>query len=123
MYLVIDAHALLWHLEDSPRLSNRARKVIDAAERIYIPTIVLLEVCNILEKRKEQDKFLEILERLLTQRKFIVYPLSTEVVKEFIKIEKQEIHDRIIVATANLLDAAIITKDPEISKIYPRVIW
>ncbi len=66
---------------------------------------------------------MEVLEKLLNQRKFLVYPLSIEVVREFIKIDKHEIHDRIIVATATLLDAPIVTKDQKISKIYPKVIW
>ncbi|OGY22080.1 MAG: hypothetical protein A2126_02210 [Candidatus Woykebacteria bacterium GWB1_45_5] len=123
MYFVIDAHVLLWNLENSPKLSLKAKVAIDTAERIFIPTIVLLEVYNILEKRKERGMFLDLLEKIQNQRKFVVYPLSIEVVREFIKIEKQEIHDRIIVATAKLLGAPIITKDPEVSKFYPKVIW
>ena len=123
MHFVIDAHTLLWNLEDSPNLSNSAKDAIDDAERVFIPTIVLLEIYRILEKRKEQEKFLNFLDLLIKQGKFTIYPLSIEVVKEFIKTEKHEIHDRIIVATAKLLDVPIVTKDPEISKIYSKVIW
>ena len=123
MHFVIDAHALLWNLEDSPKLSNLAGKTIATAEKIFIPTIVLLEVQSILEKRQEQGKFSDLLGRIENQRKFAVYPLSIEVIKEFIPIGRIEMHDRIILATAKLLNASIITKDETISKFYPRVIW
>jgi PIN domain nuclease of toxin-antitoxin system len=32
-------------------------------------------------------------------------------------------HDRIIIATAKLFDANLISKDKEIKKIYPKTIW
>jgi|SRR3989344_5840865 len=123
MRFCIDAHALLWNLEDSKRLSNSAKETIDAAESIYIPTIVLLEVHSILEKRKEEGKFIDFLDKLLNQSKFTVYPLSIEVIKEFVKIERNEMHDRIVIATAKLLSLPIITKDENMTNIYPKVIW
>ena len=52
--VVTDTHALIWYLEDSPRLSAAADRVFKQCDRgeitIYIPTISLLEVTYLQEK-------------------------------------------------------------------------
>ncbi len=51
---VTDTHALIWYLEDSPRLSPAANQVFDECERgeivIYIPTICLVEIVYLQER-------------------------------------------------------------------------
>jgi len=46
--VVTDTHALIWYLEDSPRLSASASQVFDRCDHgeivIYIPTICLVEI-------------------------------------------------------------------------------
>ena len=52
--IVTDTHALIWYLEDHPRLSPKANNVFDAYERgesiVYVPTICLIEIVYLQEK-------------------------------------------------------------------------
>jgi PIN domain nuclease of toxin-antitoxin system len=52
--LVTDTHALIWYLEDSPRLSPRANQAFDKCDAgeiiIYIPTICLVEIVYLQER-------------------------------------------------------------------------
>lgn len=52
---VTDTHALIWYLENSPRLGSQARAAFDACDRgeiqIYVPTICLIEIVYLMEKR------------------------------------------------------------------------
>jgi PIN domain nuclease of toxin-antitoxin system len=54
--LVTDTHALIWYLEDSPNLSIAANEAFDKCERgeiiIYIPTICLVEIVYLQERRR-----------------------------------------------------------------------
>lgn len=117
---VADTHALLWHLTEDKRLGKKAREIFDRADRgdvdIVIPTTVLAEALFITEKHKVDLKFMDIIEDIKKSSNYILHPLDLEVVlkcHEFKKIP--ELHDRIIVATASLLDAKLISKDAEIA--------
>ncbi|MEH2168435.1 MAG: hypothetical protein V7K41_17630 [Nostoc sp.] len=54
--LVTDTHALIWYLEDSPNLSVAANEAFDKCDRgeitIYIPTICLVEIVYLQERRR-----------------------------------------------------------------------
>jgi len=51
---VTDTHALIWYLEDSPKLSTLANQTFDRCDRgeitIYIPTMCLIEIIYLQEK-------------------------------------------------------------------------
>jgi len=120
MYLA-DTHALLWYLTGDDRLGKRAKETFVKADKgedtVIIPTIVLAESLFIAEKHKADVMFGEVLKKIQNSLNYVVYPLNINVVlkcqdKEMKKIS--EIHDRIIVVTAKLLNAKLITKDPEI---------
>jgi PIN domain nuclease of toxin-antitoxin system len=43
-FFVVDTHALIWHLEDSPKLGHAAARILrDRQSELIIPTIVLAE--------------------------------------------------------------------------------
>jgi PIN domain nuclease of toxin-antitoxin system len=69
-------------------------------------------------------KFEEILSRIQMSSNYHVYPLDEEVVVECMNVKLADPHDRIIAATAKLLNAKLITKDEKIrsSKIV-ETIW
>lgn len=126
---VTDTHALLWHLTEDESLSKEAKEIFGRADKgevdVVIPTTVLAEALFITEKHKVDLKFMEIIEDIRNSSNYLWYPLDLEVIMkchELIKIP--ELHDRIIVATAMLLDAKLITKDPVIAAIKEvDVIW
>ncbi len=44
MRILLDTHVYLWWCEDSPALSLKARKIIEAAETVYISSATLWEL-------------------------------------------------------------------------------
>jgi PIN domain nuclease of toxin-antitoxin system len=54
--IVSDTHALVWYLNNSPRLSLAAGLAFEQAQTsgdlIYIPSIVIVELRYIVEKRR-----------------------------------------------------------------------
>lgn len=61
----MDTHALLWHLTEDDKLGRKAKEVLDGGDRgektIIIPTMVSTEALFILEKKRVDLKFREIL--------------------------------------------------------------
>lgn len=123
MEIVVDSHALFWFLSDNSKLSRKARSAIEEASAIVVPSIVVMEILYILEKYQLSFKFVDFLSEL-KNRTYNVYPLDLNVITQTLFIsDRLEMHDRIIVATAQILNAPLATKDKEITRIYPHVVW
>jgi PIN domain nuclease of toxin-antitoxin system len=118
---VTDTHALLWYLTDDGRLSKDANLIFEETERgehlIIVPTIVLLESLDVIEKKRVAYDFDLVLQSIQDNENYIIWDLDLEVVSQVEKIRNvPELHDRIIVAIARLCDAGLITKDGEITE-------
>ena len=54
--IVVDTHAIVWYLQDDPRLSTKATDALDAAtaagDHVYVPSICLVELSYLIEKRR-----------------------------------------------------------------------
>jgi PIN domain nuclease of toxin-antitoxin system len=50
--VVADTHAALWFLEDDDRLSRPALTALDGVRQILLPTICLVEITYLIEKRR-----------------------------------------------------------------------
>ena len=125
---VTDTHSFLWHLQNDEKLSSRAKTIFEACDNerevVVIPSIVLIESIFVCEKKKIEMKFQHILEKLKAASNYYVYPLDKEVAFECSKISMKEPHDRIIVATARLLNMLLITNDKIIGESgYIKTIW
>jgi PIN domain nuclease of toxin-antitoxin system len=87
--------------------------------------IVLFECLYVCEKKRVDLEFRQIIEKIKSTLNYLVYPLDEEVILTCQDVKEiTEPHDRIIVATAKLLNARLITKDEKIrnSKIV-ETIW
>jgi PIN domain nuclease of toxin-antitoxin system len=66
---VTDTHALIWYLEDDPRLGSAANAAFAACERgegvVYIPTICLVEIVYLTEKGRISASLTEQLDAVL----------------------------------------------------------
>lgn len=124
MRVIIDTHVLFWVLtQDTNQLTEEALNKLEQAEEIILPTIVLLELLGLLQKKKEV-KYFDVLLKQLPNSKYVVMSLDIAIIKETRKIKYQfELHDKVIVATAQYLGLPIVTKDLEITKKYKNVIW
>ncbi|MFH1722848.1 MAG: PIN domain-containing protein [Candidatus Altiarchaeota archaeon] len=118
---VIDTHALLWYVSADSRLGKNAQRIFEKAEIgdvvVLVPTIVLAEVMHILEKHELEKTYTEILKKIDSSLNFVVVSFDYRVLKVARDIKTiAEIHDRIIVATAKITSAQILTRDKNISK-------
>ncbi|HLX11208.1 MAG TPA: PIN domain-containing protein [Bacteroidota bacterium] len=122
MEVVIDSHALFWFITNNSKLSERAKKAIQEASVVVVPSIVVMEILYIFEKHNLAHRFVDFLGELKV-RKYLIYPLDIEVIAQTVAIPHDlEMHDRIILATAQLIDAPLLTKDREIKKYYSKTI-
>ncbi len=87
---VTDTHALIWYLEDSPRLSDAANNVFEQWDRgeivIYIPTICLVEIVYLQERNRiSADLRTRLDAELKTGRTgLILHDLTAKVVEAFV---------------------------------------
>jgi PIN domain nuclease of toxin-antitoxin system len=128
VYFVADTHSFLWYLSDSPKLSNNARKIFDIADRgkvvIVLPAIVVLECLDVIEKKKVGIKFVNILSKISQASNFTLADVNWGLVLETEKVKGlKDLHDRIIIATARIFDAPIISRDKVIKRHYSKTIW
>lgn len=129
---VTDTHALIWYLEDSPRLSRAANQVFDQCDRgeifIYLPTICLVEIVYLQERGRIAPNLktqLEI-ELLLGNSNLILTDLTAQIVKSLESIPRNslpDMPDRIIAATALHLGLPVISRDSKMPLAGINVIW
>jgi len=123
MEVVLDSHTLFWLFTNPQKLSKLAKRYIEKSERVILPSITLMEILYLLEKHALSFRFIEFLNEIRI-RGYLVYPLDLEVISQSLFLPPTlEMHDRIIIATAQLFNAFLISKDKEIRKIYPKTIW
>lgn len=127
MKLVVDAHTLLWFVDDSPKLSSKAKKALTESREIgslVIPIIVLFESLTVLEKANRIGEFTELLRKVVDNPVFTIPPIDISLLKICAMITKEyELHDRMIVAVAIIFNAPIVTKDSTINRLYKKTIW
>jgi len=118
---IADTHSLAWYFTKSKKLGRKALQVFRDSTSgegiIIVPTVVLAEIMDISEKKRIKVDYEEILERIENSNNFEIYSLDVDVLRVARNITTiPELHDRIVIATAKLLDAKLLTKDENIQK-------
>jgi PIN domain nuclease of toxin-antitoxin system len=121
MPYVADTHALVWFFTNSPKLGQAALQILREAdagrEVIIIPTIVLGELMSICKSGKVALDFSTTLTKLEIGDNYQIVPLDLPTIKAANNIQAElEMHDRFIVATAQLLSMPVLTKDEMITQ-------
>jgi len=113
MLFVTDTHPLVWYiLGELPERVDEIFRLAEAGDSsIFIPTIVLAECLYLVEEGKIELDFDDLLGRLGRSKNFIPTSFNFQVMKLLPEINLRELHDRIIIATAKILNASLITKD------------
>jgi PIN domain nuclease of toxin-antitoxin system len=98
--IVVDAHAFLWFLEDSGKLSEAAAsRFADPDGRFVLPAIVIAESIWAIAKNRVQVT-LEQFQKGLSDARFEVRSLDLEIVLAAAPyLDRLEMHDALIVAT------------------------
>jgi PIN domain nuclease of toxin-antitoxin system len=116
---VLDTHAWIWWVSEPARLGKSARRVLDGAKRIGVPAICCLEVATLAARgRITLDRPpLEWIHEALAAPRVELLALTPAVAVKAAALPSTfpgDPADRLVVATA-LIDAAIlITKDGRI---------
>ena len=118
-FFVADTNSLVWYFTGSKKLGQKALEVfrnsLSGKSIIFIPTIVLAEIIDIIEKKRISVNYEELLDEIEKGSNFEIYPLDVNVLKTLKEIKGiSELHDKIIYAIAKLLEAKVITKDADI---------
>ncbi|MEY3305588.1 MAG: type II toxin-antitoxin system VapC family toxin [Pseudanabaena sp.] len=130
--VVTDTHALIWYLEDSPRLSASASQVFDRCDRgelvIYIPTICLVEIVYLQEKRRISANLKAQLDEALSTGNsgLVLFDLTIGIVEALAKIPREavpDLPDHVIAATALHLGLPLISCDRRMPLAGIPLIW
>ncbi len=117
MRVLLDTHILLWALRDDPRLSNKARKLIENAAEIYVSAATFWEMAIKVGLGKLDVDLDEIREYCL-ESGFVELPITSE---HAIAVKDLELHhkdpfDRLIVATAISEPMKLLTVDTQVAQ-------
>lgn len=115
MRVLLDTHILLWTLSDDPRLSSKARKLIENAAEIYVSAATFWEMAIKVGLGKLKVDLDDIREYCL-ESGFVELPITSE---HAIAVKDLEHHhkdpfDRLIVAAAISEPMRLITADPQV---------
>jgi PIN domain nuclease of toxin-antitoxin system len=118
-YLLLDTHALIWSMNDNPRLGSITKQAIRLAyrkERAQVSAITPWEIALLVSKRRldlGKDVLIWIRAALTVPGSTLV-PLSPEIAVASTRLPF-EMHadpaDRILVATARHFGATLVTAD------------
>lgn len=113
---VVDTHVLIWYFTGSTRLLPALKERIEDARsqggRLLVPTIVLAEVLDIAEKERVSFDFAQMYRLIQDEAEFEIVDFGQEIFDETVRVKGiEDIHDRIIVATARYYGAGVLTKD------------
>jgi PIN domain nuclease of toxin-antitoxin system len=130
---VTDTHVLHWHLTSNPRLSPAAQQLLTEADaglhRIFVPSIILVEMIYLAEKGKlDASLFRKLLAMVNTvEGSYAIAALDAGTAESMLSIPRSavpDMPDRIIVATAHQLDVPLISRDAKIHEAsVVSVIW
>ncbi len=129
---VIDTTSLISYFDyifgKPSQISDKALTLIrtsfdrESSVRLSIPSIVFVEI---FEKWFKSEEFLakfraEVFEVISQAPNIEIKPIEQEVLENFIKIQDEDVnlenHDKLILASAMMLECPLITSDPKIIK-------
>jgi PIN domain nuclease of toxin-antitoxin system len=118
----------LWFLEDDKRLTSASGAALDAARRILIPSICLVEIVYLVEKGRLHAA---VLPRLLAEldnpaTTLALAALDLGVVRALQNVSRLDVPDlpdRVIAATALHHRVPLVTRDARIRSCGVETIW
>ena len=131
MRYVLDTHAVIWHFpkafEQESCNSEKVDRIIretllddSSPYRLVVPAIVFLEIFDKFSRTRENSSrvYYECFVPLMECDRIELRELDFEILEAVSQVsgvlDSHEINDKIIVATARVLNSPILTKDPKI---------
>lgn len=130
MKILLDTCALIWWSLDPDKLSQSAKDICNQMEKEkngLVSSIAIWEIA-IKIKNKKLDLGVALNEYVTALKKssvVCIIPIDEDLWLESVNLEwgHRDPVDRVVVALANIHQAAIVTADKEIRDFYPNVIW
>ena len=132
MAVVLDTHAAIWYLAASVNLSSDALRAIQdsiqSADPIYLPSICVVEVIFLVEKKRIPAVALDRLLSALADADSAlrIAPLDLDVATALARVSREalpDMPDRIIAATALHLGVPVVTRDQRMRASSIKTIW
>jgi PIN domain nuclease of toxin-antitoxin system len=127
--IVVDTHTWLWWVNDEKALSARARRAIDEADMVGVPTISAMEVAALVRRGKVtlDGGARTWIGQALALDRIRELPLTTDVAVEAGSFGDDFVGDpadRIIYATAIVSGSRLVTRDRFLRSFDPlRTVW
>jgi PIN domain nuclease of toxin-antitoxin system len=132
MYAIADTHAVIWYLLADSLLSEAARNAFFTAaaqaDPIGVSSISIVEIIYLTEKQRIPQHALTLLEKELQTPESVLTIVALDAklalgINQVDRLDVPEMPDRIIAATAAVLDLPLITRDRKIRATNIRTIW
>jgi PIN domain nuclease of toxin-antitoxin system len=125
--IVLDTHALLWMAFEPAKLSVKARRAIEEADRVGVSAIVFWEVALLSDRRRIDLKvgMNDWTREILALARFEDLPVTADIAVEAATLPMhRDPADRLIVSTARQNRCPLVTRDKAIheARLTP-VIW
>ena len=130
MKIVLDTCALIWWSLDPDKLSQTAKDtcmVMEKGKNGLVPSICIWEIAikiknNKLDLGVNLDKYVATLKK---SDVVTIIPIDEDIWLKSVNLDwtHRDSADRVVVALADIEQAAIITSDREITSFYSQVIW
>ncbi len=116
MNLLLDSHIILWWLADDPRLSPKARRLIERADDVYVSAATTWELAlkASLEKLRIPEGFVETVEEE-GFRHLPITPLHAMAVKA-LPWHHRDPFDRLLVAQARMEGLRLVTAERRLAR-------
>lgn len=114
--VVVDTHALAWHLTAPERLGKQARRLLDSVDagraRGHVPAIALVELSLLHERGRLRVSSDQVVAALATRPSWSVLALDIEQCMRFATLPSiKDPMDRLVAASALALDAVLVSAD------------
>jgi len=124
LILLLDTHALIWALEDSPRLSATARSAIENTDNLVLASVVSgLEIA--IKKSLGRLEAPDDLETAIEAVGFLKRPISFADARrlEALPSHHRDPFDRMLIAQALEDGVPLVSCDPEIARYQVQMVW
>lgn len=115
MDYLLDTVTLVRYLSNTGKLTAKVKTIFTEADkgdcRLFVSTISFMEILYLSERNRISVSLEEVIEKVRLSTIYEIIDLSTEIVIEAKTIDFDELHDRLILATAKYLDIPVISSD------------
>jgi PIN domain nuclease of toxin-antitoxin system len=124
---VLDTHAWLWSVNAPRKLSRDAIRAIDRADRVAVSAISVLELVDLVERRKIAlaGPGRAWVREALEADRVVTLPVTADLALDAAQLRfASDPFDRVIYATARAEEAQLVTRDERLHAFDPaRAVW